>query len=287
MNPIHSPASGFPEVPRAVSSACGRRSRVLPAATVFPWLLLVAAGVLSVWMFWQAREGAGPDVGPGPGAGFCPEVLTSRFVRLFGIPVSLFGAVLYFSAVLASAFDTGRWRLDPRRPLAWTLLFAAVWFGFLQMFVLRDFCLVCAVIHLLTSVAGVMLLRSGSCDPFSSAEGVSVLPLVEWSGPAPETRGMVPAGHSSRFPGGVPEVLLRHGEVAVARVERMRKTSLSVNRQPQYRIDLVGEDGLRLTRRTHDAREITLAAEKLESGGPLTILHDPMKPGRLILLESW
>lgn len=81
--------------------------------------------------------------------------------------------------------------------------------------------------------------------------------------------------------------LLRYGKIATARMDSMRKTNVSVNRQPQYRINLVGEDGTRMSRRTHDEREISLAAAKLESGEPVTILHDPMKPDRLILVESW
>ncbi len=76
----------------------------------------------------------------------CEKVLQSSYAAVFGLPVSLFGAIYYFLVILAVLIY-----LDSRR--AWPLYLAAglvslgfivsLWFVYLQVFVIQSLCLYC------------------------------------------------------------------------------------------------------------------------------------------------
>jgi uncharacterized membrane protein len=76
----------------------------------------------------------------------CELVLTSSYAAIFGIPVSLLGA-LYYLAILAGLFAY----LDFRKTiiLNCTFLFtifgllASLWFVYLQIFVIHSYCTYC------------------------------------------------------------------------------------------------------------------------------------------------
>lgn len=190
------PVEGNPPLARATGKvdACLRHGGLI---------LLVIAFALSCWMFWQVKQGGG--LAGCSAHGSCSEVLTSRFAKLFGIPVSIFGAVLYLSLFLTSAFDAGRSMFDVRRPLAWTILFGAAWFVFLQLCVLKSFCPWCCTIHLIACTAAVLLLKSDWQShstawikspiphPISALALVSAIATIQYFGPEPETSRVVQA----------------------------------------------------------------------------------------------
>ena len=115
---------------------------------------LVAATGLAVWLTLQSH---GAVAGC---AQECSEVLGSTWSRLGPVPVSLAGAVLYFSLTAALLL-----KLDRTAPGRWVVraagaaaVVSAVWFMGVQVLVLKAFCPWCTAIHAL-AVAGWWLTR--------------------------------------------------------------------------------------------------------------------------------
>lgn len=117
----------------------------LPPNSVVIFLLVVAligfvdASYLTIEHF-QGR------IPPCSITGGCEQVLTSSYSQIFGIPVSLMGAVFYL-LVLVGAFSY----LESKNTtfLKWTLiltipaLFFSLWFVYIQVFVLYSYCIYC------------------------------------------------------------------------------------------------------------------------------------------------
>ena len=81
--------------------------------------------------------------------------------------------------------------------------------------------------------------------------------------------------------------ILREGRIASAKVSGLRRTNVSINHQPQYAISMLRDDGVEMVRKTHHPEEIALANEKKARNEAIVVLHDPVKPNRVLLPEAW
>lgn len=81
--------------------------------------------------------------------------------------------------------------------------------------------------------------------------------------------------------------ILREGRISSANVLGLRKTNVRINQQHQYAISMLRDDGVEMVRKTHHPEEIALAAEKKDRNEAIVILHDPVKPNRLLFPEAW
>ncbi|MDP3710739.1 MAG: vitamin K epoxide reductase family protein [bacterium] len=78
----------------------------------------------------------------------CDLVTTSKYSAIFGIPVSLFGALYYVFIMLAALFylDTkNKKALKILKILPVVGLVATIWFLFLQIFIIKAICFYCVV----------------------------------------------------------------------------------------------------------------------------------------------
>lgn len=120
-------------------------------------LLLTIATGLSLWLAFASLGSGGI---PGCDAGDCGAVLTSRWAKIFGVPVGLFGAAVYGILIILNLRPLPA---EPRGPrlIAATLVLlipaAALWFVILQLFVLRAFCPWCTATHVLASTGAVLI----------------------------------------------------------------------------------------------------------------------------------
>ena len=76
----------------------------------------------------------------------CEKVLQSSYAQIFGLPVSLFGAIYYFLVIVAILiyFDSKRaWPLYIAAGLIGLGFIASLWFVYLQVFVIQSLCLYC------------------------------------------------------------------------------------------------------------------------------------------------
>ena len=129
-------------------------------------LLCAACLALAGWMLFHSLTGA-RMVGCGAGSG-CDSVMGSPWAYVLGsIPVSLPAAVSYLLIALCILFLGGETEEDRSldrilRPLllvlAGALVGAALWFSYLQLFVLHAFCKYCTLLHLLGCVLAFWLL---------------------------------------------------------------------------------------------------------------------------------
>ncbi|MBX3748031.1 MAG: DUF1573 domain-containing protein [Verrucomicrobiae bacterium] len=121
---------------------------------------LIALALATGLSGWLAVQGAGSGSVPGCDAGDCAAVLASKWSKVFGVPVGLFGAATYvILAVLgARPFGPGQWRVRVAgAALAILIPTAAVWFGFLQAFVLRAFCPWCTATHAVATTGAILM----------------------------------------------------------------------------------------------------------------------------------
>ena len=129
-------------------------------------LLCAACLALAGWMLFHSLTGA-RMVGCGAGSG-CDSVMGSPWAYVLGgVPVSLPAAVSYLLIALCILFLGGETEEDRSldrflRPLllvlAGALVGAALWFSYLQLFVLHAFCKYCTLLHLLGCVLAFWLL---------------------------------------------------------------------------------------------------------------------------------
>ena len=151
-------------------------------------LALGVALAISAFLLGQALLAGGlPGCGPDSG---CDRVLSSRWARLFGVPVSA-GALVVYGWLLGETFrKTLRWPLISA--LALVGIGSILWFTFLQAAVLNAFCGYCLASHL-AGFAGsfLLLLRSvvRLLNPILASVGaLSVFVLAQVLAPAPAPR---------------------------------------------------------------------------------------------------
>lgn len=116
---------------------------------------LLAIVALAMNLHLLAEGVAGNSIA-GCGGGGCDEVLASRWSRLFGVPVTGFGGLVYLGLLLSFSR-----RLEFLRvPLLGAIPGAALWFVFVQAVILKSFCPWCVAAHgvgLVISLLGILL----------------------------------------------------------------------------------------------------------------------------------
>ena len=132
-------------------------------------LLCAACLALAGWMLFHSLTGA-RMVGCGAGSG-CDSVMGSPWAYVLGgVPVSLPAAVAYVLLALCLVFLGGESSEDRSLDrLLWPMMLvlggailgAAIWFCFLQLFVLHAFCKYCTLLHVLGILLAGWILFSG------------------------------------------------------------------------------------------------------------------------------
>lgn len=132
-------------------------------------LLCAACLALAGWMLFHSLTGA-RMAGCGAGSG-CDSVMGSPWAYVLGgVPVSLPAAVAYVLLALCLVFLGGESSEDRSLDrLIWpmtlvlggAILGAAIWFCYLQLFVLHAFCKYCTLLHLLGILLAGWILFSG------------------------------------------------------------------------------------------------------------------------------
>ena len=132
-------------------------------------LLCAACLALAGWMLFHSLTGA-RMAGCGAGSG-CDSVMGSPWAYVLGgVPVSLPAAVAYLLLALCLVFLGGESSEDRSLDrLIWpmtlvlggAILGAAIWFCYLQLFVLHAFCKYCTLLHLLGILLAGWILFSG------------------------------------------------------------------------------------------------------------------------------
>jgi len=136
-----------------------------PGLLVLIRLLIIAAMAVSAYLAWVSLSGSSV-VGCGPDSG-CDKVLSSRWARWFGAPVSAF-ALMVYSLILGASLrlTTNTPVVVQRKAWAWLVPCAiivagsALWFVGLQVFVVKAFCPYCMVAHGCGFAAALLLLLS-------------------------------------------------------------------------------------------------------------------------------
>ena len=132
-------------------------------------LLCAACLALAGWMLFHSLTGV-RMVGCGAGSG-CDSVMGSPWAYVLGgIPVSLPAAVSYLLLALCIVFLGGESPEDRSLDrVLWPMMLtlggvivgAALWFCYLQLFVLHAFCKYCTLLHLLGCVLAGLILVAG------------------------------------------------------------------------------------------------------------------------------
>ncbi len=132
-------------------------------------LLCTACLALAGWMLFHSLTGV-RMVGCGAGSG-CDSVMGSPWAYVLGgVPVSLPAAVAYLLLCLCVLFFGGETEEDRSLDrilwpmmlvLAGSIVGAALWFCYLQLFVLHAFCKYCTLLHLLGCVLAGWILLAG------------------------------------------------------------------------------------------------------------------------------
>ena len=165
------------------------------------WTLRVLSTValgISTYLAWVAFNSTGV-AGCGGSLFDCDHVLSSRWSRLFDVPVGVGAAALYVGILLTLSFC--RSNVSERSQLlAWRCLtcgslaagLAALWFVALQIFVIGHFCSYCLVAHAcgLTIAATILWQSPLSGRSTAALSGVSlagVLGLIGGQMLTPET----------------------------------------------------------------------------------------------------
>jgi uncharacterized membrane protein len=132
-------------------------------------LLCTACLALAGWMLFHSLTGV-RMVGCGAGSG-CDSVMGSPWAYVLGgVPVSLPAAVAYLLLGLCVLFFGGETEEDRSLDrILWPMMLvlggaifgAALWFCYLQLFVLHAFCKYCTLLHLLGCVLAGWILLAG------------------------------------------------------------------------------------------------------------------------------
>lgn len=104
-------------------------------------LILALAGfILNLYLLsWRVVDAGIAGCGGGP----CEEVLTSRWSGVFGVPVTVFGALVYAGLI----FSLSPWGRRFTLPLLGAILGAVFWFVFVQAVFIGKFCPWCLAAH--------------------------------------------------------------------------------------------------------------------------------------------
>jgi uncharacterized membrane protein len=127
-------------------------------------VLLGLATALSAWLVHLSLA-SGPVAGCD--AGNCGVVLGSKWAKVFGVPVGLFGGASYL-VLLLLGFRPIPGSQRPARITATALALlipaAALWFVGLQMFVIKAFCPWCCTTHAIASLGAILMMLAWRQD---------------------------------------------------------------------------------------------------------------------------
>ena len=142
-------------------------------------LLCAACLALAGWMLFHSLTGV-RMVGCGAGSG-CDSVMGSPWAYVLGgIPVSLPAAVAYLLLAICVCFLGGETAEDRSLDrFLWPMMLilggaivgAALWFCYLQVFVLHAFCKYCSLLHLLGVILAVLIIVAGRGVALRQAQG--------------------------------------------------------------------------------------------------------------------
>ncbi|MGE9268926.1 MAG: vitamin K epoxide reductase family protein, partial [Verrucomicrobiales bacterium] len=139
----------------------GQASQQVPGwRLVLARLCLAGAVVISMYLSWsslrsQAVAGCGAEGG-------CEGVLASRWSEVAGMPVGLIGALLYSVLLLGTLLPRPRTMANFVHAAASLLvIFGALWFVALQLFVVKQFCPWCCATHALAVLGVAFAWRKG------------------------------------------------------------------------------------------------------------------------------
>jgi uncharacterized membrane protein len=172
--------------------ASSSRTTANPARAV-ALALLALATLLSAWLALQSvRSGSVP----GCDEGNCAIVLTSKWSKVFGVPVGLFGAAAYAILAILGAKPFPASPRGPRLTAAALVLMipaAGLWFACLQLFVLHAFCPWCSATHAIATTGAILMaiawnkdhrLAIGSQGSRKGSKTSKVPPLPLWGASA-------------------------------------------------------------------------------------------------------
>ncbi len=187
------------------SSNSGWLSSIIPASASHRFALLltppaVVALLVSSYLAYTTLMDTSL-AGCGAGSVFdCGSVLKSKWSRWFTIPVSLLAAVTYVGMLGSLAFaQSGSTR---RRTFLWKIVMvlglsagaAAVWFIFLQVFVLKHLCIYCLAAHTCGLLISLMIIAKRPFGMFAVSKtavlaltGIAALTIGQYLGPEPAT----------------------------------------------------------------------------------------------------
>lgn len=156
---------------RSAAPSAPSRARSNPPRTG-GLILLILATALSAWL--AAMSLASGRV-PGCETGGCASVLASKWSKVFGVPVGLFGALTYLALTLLGRrpFGAGsRGSGIVGGALVILIPAAALWFAALQLFVLKAFCPWCTTTHVVATAGALLLALAWHRDrPIRPATG--------------------------------------------------------------------------------------------------------------------
>ena len=107
------------------------------------WFLAACGLALNGFLLFMTLSDASAGVIGCGGAGDCGSLFASRWARVLGVPVTVFGAIIYL-AVMATLLDGRRRGLAP---LLGLVVGAAAWLTFAQAFLEKKFCPWCMAAH--------------------------------------------------------------------------------------------------------------------------------------------
>lgn len=157
-----------------------QRSLTLPlaeaktAAVVFFLIVAILGFADAGYLTFEHYQGVIP---PCSVTGGCEKVLTSSYSVIFGVPVSLMGAIYYFIVALGAFMylesKHGRGQISAHHSaiLKWTFIATALgfgmslWFVYIQLFVLHAVCVYCmgsAITSTVLFISAIAMLRRSS-----------------------------------------------------------------------------------------------------------------------------
>ena len=191
--------------------AASPAARVLvTAGAIRRWVvapLAAIALVVSVYLTVEALSKRGAPIGCGPGSP-CDQVLTSRWSTIAGVPVSLPACIVYGLILISVIFqETGGSAGAVRRARLFLVALpvvaggAALWFMYLQFFIIHAICPYCTGSHICGLVIALVVLWRAPLAAVAPAAGGLVLVAafagaqmaIEPASP-PVQRGVVSSG---------------------------------------------------------------------------------------------
>ena len=120
-------------------------------------LLAIAMGIAG-YLAYQALTGS-QVAGCGPSEG-CGKVLASKWSSIFTIPVSLPGIAMYLGLLLTLPKASQNQNIAKiSLVLAFSIIFGALWFTGLQVFLIKSYCVYCCTTHAIASVASLLAIK--------------------------------------------------------------------------------------------------------------------------------